>query len=354
MCIVNCGWNYWVLYMWLHSSVKTNGENVSNSCVGENSCFPSGHPTDSGENDNLGGYMGSTTTSISSDAFAEWEDGEDPLLSRQDMSAVAMRCRVCILSDVSDFDTSGDPMRRTRAYYRPNELCGCFPLYDLYHGYNLVIATVAMMLSPLAYTYLPISVHDSNLDSISMNSRHLALLDYDCPDGGSDYNHSFPSQVLVLGLGGGELHSFLLKYYPCLGITSVELSSSVVSLAQKHFGLEVCDVVDVNHISISSLNIRNSTKSPASCRSRVIIGSAWESMARLVDLQNSGESESVIEFQYIVSDVYVMNEWDGDTGQGSSNVEKEGLKEIIRLSKLLLDPNLGEHTVVVLFSLSRL
>ena len=44
------------------------------------------------------------------------------------------------------------------------------------------------------------------------------------------------SRVLIGGLGGGEMHQFLLKHHPCLYVDSVEDNEDVMITAQQHLG----------------------------------------------------------------------------------------------------------------------
>ena len=43
--------------------------------------------------------------------------------------------------------------------------------------------------------------------------------------------------VLLLGLGAGNLHTYLLKKYPKLHIDTIEINPEVVQVAKKHFNL---------------------------------------------------------------------------------------------------------------------
>lgn len=45
------------------------------------------------------------------------------------------------------------------------------------------------------------------------------------------------SRALIAGLGGGEMHQFLLKHHPCLYVDSVELNEDVMITAQQYLGL---------------------------------------------------------------------------------------------------------------------
>jgi len=44
------------------------------------------------------------------------------------------------------------------------------------------------------------------------------------------------SRVLIAGLGGGEMHQFLLKHHPCLYVDSVEINEDVMKTAQRFLG----------------------------------------------------------------------------------------------------------------------
>ncbi len=44
------------------------------------------------------------------------------------------------------------------------------------------------------------------------------------------------SRVLIAGLGGGEMHQFLLKHHPCLYVDSIELNKDVMITAQQYLG----------------------------------------------------------------------------------------------------------------------
>ena len=44
------------------------------------------------------------------------------------------------------------------------------------------------------------------------------------------------SRVLIAGLGGGEMHQFLLKHHPCLYVDSIEVNEDVMITAQQYLG----------------------------------------------------------------------------------------------------------------------
>ena len=50
-------------------------------------------------------------------------------------------------------------------------------------------------------------------------------------------------RILSLGLGGGELHGFILEHFPCVGVDSVDLDRRVISLAENKFGLQTCQTL---------------------------------------------------------------------------------------------------------------
>ena len=53
------------------------------------------------------------------------------------------------------------------------------------------------------------------------------------------------TKVLILGLGGGCLASHILKHYPKVEITAIEISKSVISIAREFFELPNSDRLKV-------------------------------------------------------------------------------------------------------------
>lgn len=44
------------------------------------------------------------------------------------------------------------------------------------------------------------------------------------------YSAETTPQILILGLAGGQMHNFLLRYFPCMEVTSVDIDSGVLCL----------------------------------------------------------------------------------------------------------------------------
>lgn len=111
-------------------------------------------------------------------------------------------------------------------------------------------------------------------------------------------------RILLLGLGGGTLHSFLIRHHFCVSIVSVELHTHMVSVARRSFALDssVCayydsltDDVDAwsEPESGSDGSIASTATTAASdtagddyrkvCRSTVVTADAFEFISELRD-----------------------------------------------------------------------
>lgn len=74
--------------------------------------------------------------------------------------------------------------------------------------------------------------------AIDLDNPHHLVLDYLHPLLGGLQFCENPKQVLLLGLGGGAIVHHLQYYFPETKVTVVELSSTVIELAEKYFMID--------------------------------------------------------------------------------------------------------------------
>ena len=206
--------------------------------------------------------------------------------------------------------------------------------YIIHNTYNVAIVTFAMLLSELAYTT---GVPASNTNT--QNSL-LPLLQYH-PQCNSLLARAkmAPPSALLLGLGAGDLHAFLLHYHKCLWIDAVETSPDVINIAKHAFGLQTCGVTGLRSSHLYKKEGRNSTarKLNDNCRSHIIIGDAWNVMGAIV------EELPGVSYDFIVADVYdlICGLWDGKPHQGNSNPDVADVLKGIQNAKNLLNEETG-------------
>ena len=182
------------------------------------------------------------------------------------------------------------------------------------------------------------------------------------------------TRVLSLGLGGGDLHVFLLTHFPCMEVDSVEVNSDLVSMAETSMGLRsyICRLQTIANSSSDSeggvelerlQTLRDEqSQDGAPCRSRVIIGDAWDyisyALSRgvhlhrpsvVIDASGSVQSDEVAGdsswlYDVIIFDVFADNdEWDGTINEGQSNsyVAKASSVRSLQSVRELLTPYTG-------------
>ena len=274
-------------------------------------------------------------------------DGTDvcSVTSDIDQSIITMSCNPCNTT-INNSSTNTNILSTDTI---SPELCNCHTVYALNGEYNRIIATVIWMLSPLAYTYTPI-----HLDT------PRAMVGYDCPEKAS------PSQTLILGLGGGDMHTFLTHYYPCMGVTSVELTDTVIEAAVRYLDVQVCDIEDWSGGNIThdwDSFIHHPRMESARCNSRIIHGNALHVVERMAYATSSSSSWALQDsedtppptpgnippadkprlYQYIISDFYGIETttWTAHKGMGVSNPNATGLMQSLTNLKTILDPDTG-------------
>ena len=178
------------------------------------------------------------------------------------------------------------------------------------------------------------------------------------------------TRVLSLGLGGGEMHVFLLTHFPCMEVDSVEVNPDLVDMAERNMGLEgyICRLQVIGNGSMERegeapperLQTLRSVRSQGGlpCRSRVIIGDAWDYISYAlsrssieVDVSGNVPSDSVLAdssssllYDVIIFDVFSDNdEWDGTVNEGESNsfVDKASSDKSLQSVRALLAPLTG-------------
>ena len=145
--------------------------------------------------------------------------------------------------------------------------------------------------------------------------------------------------MLSLGLGGGELHSFILAHFPCIGVDTVDAEPVVIEAAQNYFGFEICDGW-INKIpSTNDKDNEMETSTSYRCHTKGLCGWSIKNTNNQVIDTNSSRCRSRV-FQYeglsfvhdaaiknymiwsiIIVDLYDTNanKWDGVTETGQSN-----------------------------------
>lgn len=250
------------------------------------------------------------------------------------MSLVIVRCSSGPLVVEVKADGGGDDISTSvEVSVQP---CGSIP--GLFVGtYNTVLATNAMMLSPLVLNTTAGAV-PGPVRAMSLPVGPVELRGAMCSMPPQCHlNNARTPEALILGLGGAELHSLLVKHHRCMRITSIEISVDVLRTAVSHFGLPVCAVSDPEGHDIHVSGVVECSVDPvvnkAACRSRVQIGDAWLALQTL-------HAKGAL-FDFVVSDLYDLHvtEWDGHIGTGQSN--PNGLVDIVGRIKRVLHPDTG-------------
>eukprot|EP01035_Chromulina_nebulosa_P025057 gene25057-32669_t len=180
------------------------------------------------------------------------------------------------------------------------------------------------------------------------------------------------TRVLSLGLGGGELHVYLLTQFPCMEVDSVEVNSDLVSMVEKNMALQsyICRLQTIGNRSSESegegeVNVErlqtlrdDHSQDGLPCRSRVIIGDAWDYISYALGAHRSsmevdasgnvrgGEvaDDSSWLYDVIIFDVFTDNDaWDGTVNGGESNsyVDKASSTRSLQSVRDLLTPYTG-------------
>lgn len=171
------------------------------------------------------------------------------------------------------------------------------------------------------------------------------------------------------------MHVFLLTHFPCMEVDSVEVNPDLVDMAERSMGLEgyICRLQVIGNRSSEHegeaqperLQTLRSVRSQGGlpCRSRVIIGDAWDYISYAlsrssmeVDVSGDVPSDSVLadssRYDVIIFDVFADNdEWDGTVNEGESNsfVDKASSAESLQSVRALLTP----YTGVAMFHIHR-
>lgn len=217
--------------------------------------------------------------------------------------------------------------------------------------YNTVISTSAMLLSRLVFntTAGPVSLNSqwpslgSGPKLIERQQNAMCTFSPEC-----DMQNSRAPEALILGLGGAELHSLLVKQHRCMRVQSIEMSTDIIRTAVSHFGVPVCDVRDAEGRDIAVHGVApcplttgvnavspplNSSTTARVCRSRILAADAWTAMS---SLRAQGAR-----FDYVISDFFDLqvSEWDGRPDQGQSNpMDLVGISDRV---KQVLHPDTG-------------
>ncbi len=218
----------------------------------------------------------------------------------------------------------------------------CMPTDSDSSDYNVLNILAAYISSPNPMMKATHSPHGSLSPSITLSQRSEA-----------EYVHEAipafqPVKTLILGLGGGELHHSLLKYFPSMSIESIEVSRDVVETAWEYFGFGnpivplICDIQEYDYDRQSFHNIYDEVRlgsshnsrieedeklpNQADCRSKVKIIDGWKYIDKLHDRQLSpanttdGKDLTSTLYDYIYLDMYDANStyWSGDVFDGES------------------------------------
>lgn len=232
---------------------------------------------------------------------------------------------------------------------KTNEDETCKPARNRLTQYNNVIAIAISLTSSLVITgpaVLPALYDDQHAVGL-----YSACVNTNRNDDGSIQSHSiqtFPplARWLNLGLGGGEIHSFLLLHHSCLDVESVELSRDVYELA-------------VNDLQLGSVcqfyaDIEQAINEPIdqSCRSRVIISDGWKYLKTMASRLDSATppttpptTSTASLYDFINLDMFNASAtiWHGSPNEGTSNAHIDLATEDESLLSLrsLLNPTKG-------------
>ena len=275
-------------------------------------------------------------------------------------STITMACAGCPV-DLRVED--GRPSNEGSGTFVHTHLCECRPAWQLNNNYNHIIATNALLFSSLAYSYTPIHQRENKEFAHLFANSAVGKQIQRSMEPGRDPIH--PASMLILGLGGGELHSFMRHYYPQIRVVTVELSHTVVEEAQRLYGVDVCAVhdglpvdadvdVDVGREADGGADADAHTHVDE-CMSQVVVGPAQDvlfnmSMALAATDQGRVMGRGLYSFDYLVSDIYDLGvaywvEGGQPSDSGSSN--PAATADVVRLARGVLHPTRGLAMVYV-------
>eukprot|EP01041_Mallomonas_annulata_P005962 gene5962-12033_t len=232
-------------------------------------------------------------------------------------------------------------------------ISSCIPFRDFVLApYNALILTSALAMSTVITRHdtLPIPNIDTNDNPLDRGFEDSLQFHPLC---------SSPARMLSLGLGGGEVHGFVLHHFPCIGVDSVEVEPVVIDAARDYFGLKACGGRDgvlpepdvypskppeecmvgdaVCTTESKTLNV-NVTDTVDVCRSRVYIYDAREFVRDAAD-------KGGLQWEFVVVDLYDagVTLWDGNAGEGHSNpiLSDDTVRSFIRSLRDITEPLTG-------------
>lgn len=169
-------------------------------------------------------------------------------------------------------------------------------------------------------------------------------------------------RALAVGLGGGELLTSLLAFFPQMDVTAVDISAETVNLSLRYFHMHdaICSVhlldSDDNgtllrphdafqqHIDDRREQSMVHLKSPtSSCRSHLILADVWKLLDHYVTPRSGEQHDSKVTFHYIFFDVFdaVAGTWGGSSYEGVSNVVPPNIRHSLQSIYQLLDEQYG-------------
>ncbi len=272
-------------------------------------------------------------------------------------STVTMKCHVCASTNQSSTHNLTDALVAAVGLGAGAgtgaglELCRCRPALQLNANYNLLLATVGLSVSSLAYAYVPAHRAANPAFLAAFKSTAVGKQVTASEASGSPL---LPSSMLILGLGGAELHNFMIGYYPNMTVTTVEVSQAVVDTAQSYFGLEACQVLSLAEAvatqQATSAGTPGTPGTPSSCRSRVIVGSAEDAVIQLArpstSTNETGKGAVFVAaagYDYLVSDVYdlLTGYWFASDMDENLQSNPSWVVDLVSRSKALLNRNRG-------------
>eukprot|EP00597_Dinobryon_sp_UTEXLB2267_P004630 CAMPEP_0170066130 /NCGR_PEP_ID=MMETSP0019_2-20121128/5939_1 /TAXON_ID=98059 /ORGANISM="Dinobryon sp., Strain UTEXLB2267" /LENGTH=608 /DNA_ID=CAMNT_0010273135 /DNA_START=228 /DNA_END=2054 /DNA_ORIENTATION=+ len=274
-----------------------------------------------------------------------------------------------------------------------------FPWRHALTEYNSIVASAGLSLVERIHPFslgsnVPLLQYDDISIVAAMNGSRAAFLDHFAElehqmrwkvpfliDDQCEHVKSF----LIMGLGSGDFHMFLLNNFNCIAVDSVEVNSDVLDISESYLGLEhgVCHVLQLNSSEIdqnfsrsgkhlSTIRMSQHPNINIPCRSRVIIADGWEYVHHLVDFRTANTVQSPNEdmevnvnsdgstgneyyhvfnkvetayYDLIMVDIYTMlsASWDGEIDKGHSNayVERASSLQALSAMRQLLRPYEG-------------
>ena len=144
---------------------------------------------------------------------------------------------------------------------------------------------------------------------LDTNICHCSVSTEDEEDESGLHGQSLPpcQRVMLMGLGGGKLLGFLLKYHPCVIIDTVEKYPQVVNAAKHSYELDeiVCSYLDFDENTANTqFYPRFRALNMTSCRSRVIIGDALQFI-------KTYHADTQLDYDFISMDIFegIDNLW---------------------------------------------